>query len=575
MGFLLYGVLFIISLPIRLVPVLLISSAALTLGLTVINDRKILLTQSPITFLDFKITALNPQGLINAVKAPPWTIYLLYALAILAVVIVFWVLFHSSRVLSDARRKGTLGRLALNFIALILLVVTGIFFLKQFSHTVQEFVIESDVAWESKDFSDLSKKLSIWGFLYYSYYLEKNESGDYFNSRHSATPPSKKEIEEAVKEFVNLERARPHKKPNIVVVLAESTFNPSDAFRLTKPIKNRLFEPNKYTQAIGPMYVNAVGGGTWITEFESIIGVDSRLFGYSGYYTHASLSPYVSRSFATYLKDHGYSTETYQALEGDFYNAANAYRNYGFDRFYENIGGAGWDTTDEQFIDAVISMSHEEDKPFFKYLVTIQNHSPHRCKNFKDKTQFVTMLKGLDEFNELNCALNEYVLNAKSTSRAFIKLIKYLEEQEKLTGRPFVLLIFGDHQPHTFSKSASVIDYYNSEQYQKFRKNFSERETFFHIVSSIPGVLKCCGGTAPHVTMMPTLLSAYVASDLDDMYLDVNLYSLKNCGPDFLNNEVSHGGYLFNAPETPQTGKCPVYENLLNAYRNAEIFKDF
>jgi hypothetical protein len=56
------------------------------------------------------------------------------------------------------------------------------------------------------------------------------------------------------------------------------------------PVRSDLFEPNPLTQALGSLYVNAVGGGTWLSEFESIVGVDERLFGYAGYYTHASLS---------------------------------------------------------------------------------------------------------------------------------------------------------------------------------------------------------------------------------------------------------------------------------------------
>ncbi len=132
----------------------------------------------------------------------------------------------------------------------------------------------------------------------------------------------------------------PGRLPNIVVVFAESTFNPDWAFTLARPVQSALFSRQRDTQALSGLYVNTIGGGSWITEFESIVGVDSRLFGYSGYYTHSTLSPFVRRSIATYLRDKGYETSAYYSWAGEFYNARRAYANYGFDRFFD-VGELG------------------------------------------------------------------------------------------------------------------------------------------------------------------------------------------------------------------------------------------
>jgi phosphoglycerol transferase MdoB-like AlkP superfamily enzyme len=315
------------------------------------------------------------------------------------------------------------------------------------------------------------------------------------------------------------------------------------------------------------MYVNAVGGGTWITEFETITGIDSRLFGYSGHYTHSSLSPYVNETFVTYLKKHGYVTEAFYATRGNFYNAANAYKNYGFDAFFEKVGLNSWVTKDEDLIDTVIELSNTEQKPFFKYIVTIGNHYTTKCENFSSKEQFVTTFKDNNEFNNANCILNEYISGLKSTEQAFLKLVKYLEELEKSTGRPFVLLIYGDHQP--------TILFYPHLKFRQFRTTENQLETFFHLVSSIPNVVKCCGETAPHATLMPTLLSAYVASDIDDLYLNINLFSFKNCGSDFMTGNFSSGGYGVDFKAPPQTKKCSIYEQLLTAYRNSGVLNNF
>lgn len=43
----------------------------------------------------------------------------------------------------------------------------------------------------------------------------------------------------------------------------------------------------------------------------------------------------MRRSFVTCLRDKGYDTDAYYSWPGHFYNARRAYRNYGFDRFFD------------------------------------------------------------------------------------------------------------------------------------------------------------------------------------------------------------------------------------------------
>jgi len=102
----------------------------------------------------------------------------------------------------------------------------------------------------------------------------------------------------------------------------------------------------------------------------------------------------------------------------------------------------------------------------------------------------------------MNCSLNEYILRLVSTEQAMQRLINYMETLEKTTGRPFVVLIFGDHQPHTFT--STKIDY------GPVRTDKSNRETFFHVFSSMPQRLKCCASPVP-VPLLATLVSAFVA----------------------------------------------------------------
>ncbi len=139
---------------------------------------------------------------------------------------------------------------------------------------------------------------------------------------------------------------------------------------------------------------------------------------------------------------------------GSFYNAKSAYGYYGFDWFFdsETLGLSGkWSVADERVIEAVIGASKSEhDSPFFKYILTVANHAPHRCDQFSDVTRQVVQFESAERTDPRNCVLNEYVHLTDSTGRAFSELVSYLREIERTTGRPFVALLFGDHQPPTF-----------------------------------------------------------------------------------------------------------------------------
>jgi phosphoglycerol transferase MdoB-like AlkP superfamily enzyme len=354
--------------------------------------------------------------------------------------------------------------------------------------------------------------------------------------------------------------------PNIVVVQAESTFNVNDTFRLTTPVRNGLFEQNAATRALGSLYVNAVGGSSWRSEFESIVGIDERLFGYAGAYTHTSLSPFVKQTFVKYLKQRGYSSVAYYAVEGEFYNARSAYARYGFDQFLDSVDLSlppGWTTTDDELAQAVVAQSAPSPGPTFQFVVTVQNHGPHWCDSTVPQ-RFVTRFMDAATFTE-NCVLNDFISRARSTDAAIGRLLKYLRGLERHTGRPYVLLVYGDHQPYTFTDPAFEVGH----GYETHRKG-DKRHTFFHLMSSIDGVVKCCRREALPLTAVPTMLSAYVANRLDDLYLPVNLFGYDRCGSDALAGVLADDWAEWTA--AARARRCRDYEKVVAAYRAANVF---
>ena len=69
--------------------------------------------------------------------------------------------------------------------------------------------------------------------------------------------------------------------------------------------------------------------------------------------------------------------------------------------------------------------------------------------------------------------------------------------------------------------------------FQRYRRTRNEKQTFYHVYSSVAGVLPELFETAVPATLLPTLLSAYVAKTPDDIYMPINFLALARCGSDY------------------------------------------
>jgi hypothetical protein len=531
----------------------------LTSALWAVNEIKIAKTQMPLTTVDFQITLRNPQGLLEAVKLS-WSALLAGVATVIGLIAIGWHL--STRWTRPAPRTHRIRRVAVTLAALAGFVFAVASMGRTYIAAVDRYALKTDAWWDPGAMASLSRRIGTLGFLAYSYTLEGRQTGDYYDHTIGDEPPSQEELIQVASRYV-----RPAALlPNIVVVQAESTFNVNDTFRLTRPVRNGLFEGNPATRALGSLYVNAVGGSSWRSEFESLVGIDERLFGYAGAYTHTSLSPFVKHTFVKYLKQRGYSTIAYYAVEGEFYNARSAYANYGFDRFLDSVDlklPPGWNSSDDDFAQAVVARSPSQDSPLFQFLVTVQNHGPHWCDNTIPQ-RFVTRFADAATFSE-DCVLNDFIRRARSTDAAIGRLRRYLSDLEHRTHRPYVLLVYGDHQPYTFTDPSFEVGH----GYETHRKG-DKRHTFFHLMSSIDGVVRCCRREALPLTAIPTMLSAYVARQLDDLYLPVNLFGYDRCGSDALAGVLADDWAEWTA--AARARRCPAYEKVVAGYRAANVF---
>ena len=525
-----------------------------------INETKISLTQMPLTFTDIKIAFQDPEGLVNAMKVEPWALLLAYLLfAALAIAGAFLAFRWAQKIL-------TLGLSVIGTTAGATIFALSSFMLLQFTWALDTQVTASvkkdDEVSSSDGIVKLSRQIGLLPFILYSYHAA---SGDPIFSSVSSIPSlSAAEISKVVSSYVHPKENE--LAPNIVLVLAESTFDPNKAFNLSTPVEATLLSGRPDTQALGRLRVNVVGGGTWVTEFETITGVDDRFFGYFGLYTHTAVSPYIKQSLATYLNSRGYRTAGFYPVRGNSWNARHAYKNYGFQNFYDSLD-LGYLRTDWSFPDTLLmkavvqKLGPNPDAPFFANVLTIGNHAPHPCIHFSSKNEFTTTFVGTEDFN-LNCELNEYLYRLRSTDEAFNIIIQYLRELQTKTGRPYVVLIYGDHQPPTFTEKHSL-----------YRTSAPLKETVFQLVSSIPHRVTCCDKALP-AALIPSIISAFVAANAEDVYLGINFYLYDKCGPSPFGatrlHDLGEAATYVSAPVTPACEQAR--EQAFEAYRGYGIF---
>lgn len=535
--------------------------------LTWISRLKVDLTGLPLTILDIRIAVGNPEGLWDALALPHWSRHL--AVAVLCLALLGWFLTGLITAWRRLRRGATAESLGRALVVGLL----GIAIWASLQSLYRDLG-EDDSTWHPDRVTRLASRVGILPFLGYSFHIESRAIGDIYRSDGGSSPPSPDDVRQSVLRYISFPPERGLKgtmHPNLVIVLAESTFDPSRAFRLQGEWNAGLFRKNELTAAVGPLRVNTQGGGTWVAEFETITGLDSRLFGYSGAYTHASLSPFVERSFATYLQDRGYETWAFLATSGHFYNSRRAYESYGFQHILasEDLGSASeWFDTDTAVMESVMaSLGADPAAPFFSYILLIENHSPHQC-DMPPPGSFPARFSDTAEFSA-NCALHEYLRRLDSTTTAVHALIRYLEDIEERTGRPFVVALFGDHQPATFTGSGDFV-----VNVAPFRTPEDLYTTFFHVLSSTASRFECCTEPLP-VAALPTLLSGFVASGPDDLYLGENLWLYANCGSNAIRQDFAdHMSSLEVRESGERSSACEAaYRQAIAAYRGAGIIR--
>jgi phosphoglycerol transferase MdoB-like AlkP superfamily enzyme len=545
--------------------------------LWVASKLKTDLTGLPLTALDIRFAMSQPFSLWDVLDLPEWTYYsVVTSVAVGAGILLWQVAMTIAEFARNYRGGGRLPTVITRLSIGVIVLGLSIFHVQQVHSNINDNID----TWEPAGVASLFNEIGTIPFLTYSYRAEGRNSGDFFQDEKGIAPHTDEEVRAVLSKYVGLTDNAPAyvRNPNIILLMAESTFDPDRAFHLESAVGSELFSVNEYTVAAGPLAVNAVGGGTWITEFEVLLGVDARLFGHLGFYAHASLSPYVTASFATYLRDKGYDTQAYFPHPGEFYNYRAAYEAYGFRKIIDDqqLGLDGWRATDVQLVTRMLTMMESApDAPLFAHLLLNENHGPHRCVD-AGAADNIRFAKTNDD--EARCILAEYVRRLESTSEAMHLVRKYLVELERETGRPFVLLVYGDHQPYSFTGTHGA-----PYDFDRLRTTEPKNVTFYHLQTSVPSRLNFSGGLIP-ASLLPTLLSIFTSDNPADVYLGINLWMYEHCGYDAISMgpltritqswDGTDGAQSNVSTVSGRTEVCEAaYERTLRQYRRANLLR--
>ena len=515
-----------------------------------VSRVKAALTELPLTSMDLKIALLNPDGLIGAMQWSRAGAYVAVAASSAGLAILAFRLIRS-QIRQNSRNFAALS------LSFLLMGSASFATVNKVSDRLYQAVKAdkplSDDLWQPSGLVALARRTGAAAFVWMTSRIEGAAGNSVFFSIPEKVAGSET-LRRDVLFYADVHERQGDADPNVVVMLLESTIDVGAVFDVVPEVPTRLGEDDQRSLLGGRLTVNAIGGGTWITEFEVMTGINSRLFGYAGYYSHVSLSPYVTRVFPEQMRSRGYETVGFYSVPGKFYGTGAAYGRYGIGRVVDTdeLGIKDpWSMKDDALIDAYLGKFPEADaRPVLAYMATMENHAPHHCVAGNWAKMPHTFVKSATV--QMNCQLNEYVARLHSTERAVAKVEKRLQEIETRTGRPYLLVIYGDHQPHTFVGTGG--NDWSPYDYGALRK-IEKNRTFYQIRGSVRSPFNSTKLAIPAFAL-PTLISAFLARTSDDLYLPENLSVVRACGPQVSIGEVGGLGELREASAVALQGAC-------------------
>lgn len=258
--------------------------------------------------------------------------------------------------------------------------------------------------------------------------------------------------ESAVKDIADGYSSAEGKKPNVICIMSEAFVDPDQWSKLEfekelTPVLDQLKKESLSGMVLTPSY----GGGTSISEYEVLTG-NCASFLPNGTVPYMQYINNDTDSYASFLKDQGYTTVAIHPYKPDFWSRDKAYPLMGFDKFismedFEDPTTLRWQKyiSDMDLTNMIISEyeAAAEDGPFFAFCVSMQNHASYAGSDYGDDTiRLVGDYPAISD--DVKGAVESFATGTYYADEALGALVDYFEKEDSDT----VIIFFGDHQPH-------------------------------------------------------------------------------------------------------------------------------
>jgi hypothetical protein len=237
-------------------------------------------------------------------------------------------------------------------------------------------------------------------------------------------------------------RYRKRERPDIIVILSESLFEPSLLCGMRdQPVLKNLARmlPAKQDGLEVPVF----GNRTLQSEFEVLSGTPLKHFPKS-VFSYYDLLKHPIDALPRTLKDMGYATHALHPNYSSYWNRHTVYPQMGIDYFHQVTSfvkpddySTPWHVSDQRLMEVATRLLRD-DQDSFLFIATIANHGPW---NFEPKKPFPVPADLLDD--KVRDSLRDYIGRAIDADEAIAWLTRYLAKRKK----PTLVVVFGDHMP--------------------------------------------------------------------------------------------------------------------------------
>jgi phosphoglycerol transferase MdoB-like AlkP superfamily enzyme len=240
-------------------------------------------------------------------------------------------------------------------------------------------------------------------------------------------------------------------KPDIVVILSESFFDPTilngypPGTDLT-PNLRRLAQHG----VSGWLHVPTFGGGTIRTGFEVLTGLPLRYFP-AVQFPYLQIHQRKIPGIVHLLDDNGYTTLAVHGNSPGFWNRTEAFKELGFGKFI-SIGDFPPDDkindgnylSDKSFTDELLRQLPDSGPPRFVFGLSIEAHGPYDSSPGIDAAvrDAIPVPAGITD-PQAKLQLQNYIYHMQHADRQLGRLVDALAKRKRRT----LIVFFGDHLP--------------------------------------------------------------------------------------------------------------------------------